>query len=190
MDFGFVNGCEDPRIDGGRGRKRAACEWDPGVVLTLLISRLFRLSVAAVVPVGLWATLLCCPQIHRLVRAEDCGPAQPDWREVRTCRIGEAGTAPTSTAKSRIGAVPPHGAKHACRGIIPLVAVRVHIRLRAGQTQQQHGSFCARAAGLKCSSAAAATAARFIAPAPVHKTHASKPNRQPAGAIRKPTAGA
>jgi hypothetical protein len=28
----------DPRIDGGRGRKRAACEWDPGVVLTLLDS--------------------------------------------------------------------------------------------------------------------------------------------------------
>jgi len=31
---GGVNGCEDPRIDGGRGRKRAACEWDPGVVLS------------------------------------------------------------------------------------------------------------------------------------------------------------
>jgi hypothetical protein len=28
------------------------------------------------------------------------------WREVRTWRIGEAGTAPTSTAKSRIDAVP------------------------------------------------------------------------------------
>ena len=33
-------------------------------------------------------------------------PAQPDWREVRTWRFGEAGTAPTSTAKSRIDAVP------------------------------------------------------------------------------------
>src|SRR5258706_108588 len=31
---------------------RAACDGEPGVVLTLLISRLFRLSVAAVVPVG------------------------------------------------------------------------------------------------------------------------------------------
>src|SRR6202049_1702527 len=29
-------------------------------------------------------------------------PAQPARRTVRTCRIGEAGTAPTSTAKSRI----------------------------------------------------------------------------------------
>src|SRR5260370_29787670 len=77
---------------------RAACDGEPGVVLTLLISRLFRFSVAAVGPVGLWATL-CCPQIHRLARAEDCG-------EVRTWRIGEAGTAPTSTAKSRIDAVP------------------------------------------------------------------------------------
>jgi hypothetical protein len=88
------------------GRLGAASDGEPGVVLTLLISSLFRLSVGAVVPVGLWATLLCCPQTNRLVRAEDCGPAQPDWREVRTLRIGEAGTAPTSTAKSRIDAVP------------------------------------------------------------------------------------
>ena len=33
-------------------------------------------------------------------------PAQPARHAVRTCRIGEAGTAPTSTAKSRIDAVP------------------------------------------------------------------------------------
>jgi hypothetical protein len=37
--------------------KRAACEWEPGVVLTLLIFR-FRLSAAAVGPVDLWATPL------------------------------------------------------------------------------------------------------------------------------------
>ena len=79
---------------------------DPGVALTLLISRSFKLSAAAVGPVGLWATLLCCPQIHRLAGAEDFGPAQPARHAVRTCRIGEAGTAPTSTAKSRIDAVP------------------------------------------------------------------------------------
>src|SRR5258705_12579341 len=85
---------------------RAACDGEPGVVLTLLISRLFRFSVAAVVPVGLWATLLCCPQIHRLARAEDFGHAQPALREVRTLRIGEAGTAPTPTAKARIHAGP------------------------------------------------------------------------------------
>ena len=35
---------------------------DPGVALTLLISRSFKLSAAAVGPVGLWATLLCCPR--------------------------------------------------------------------------------------------------------------------------------
>src|SRR5260370_8237199 len=86
---------------------RAACDGEPGVVLTLLISRLFRFSVAAVVPVGLWATLLCCPQIHRLARAEDCRHAQPAWREGRTWRIGEAGTAPPSTAKSRPYPLPP-----------------------------------------------------------------------------------
>src|SRR5271165_416866 len=48
---------------------------------------------------------LRCPQIHRLARGE-LRRAQLDWREVKTCRIGEAGTAPTSTAKSRIDAVP------------------------------------------------------------------------------------
>src|SRR5215831_20746021 len=47
-----------------------------------------------------------CPQIHRLTRAQRLRPAQLAWREVRTCRIGEAGTAPTSTAKSRTDAVP------------------------------------------------------------------------------------
>jgi hypothetical protein len=67
-----VNGYQDPRIDGGGGRGRVA--WGTrGVVLTPLISRLLRLSAAAVVPVGLWATLLCCPQIHRLAQAENCG---------------------------------------------------------------------------------------------------------------------
>src|ERR1700680_1858827 len=75
------------------------------LALTLLISRLFRSSAAAVGPGGLWATLLCCPQIHRLLGG-GLRPAQPARRAVRTCRIGEAGTAPTSTAKSRIDAVP------------------------------------------------------------------------------------
>jgi hypothetical protein len=103
-----VNGFQDPRIAGGGClvALRAAFEGDPGVVLIGLIFRSFRLSAVAVGPVGLWATLLCCPQIHRLAGAKDCGPAQPARRAVRTCRIGEAGTAPTSTAKSRIDAVP------------------------------------------------------------------------------------
>ena len=61
-----------------------------------------------------------------------------------------------ATAKSRIGAVPLHGAEHACRGIIPLVAVRVHMRKRPKQKQKLRscGFFCARAAGLKSMSAA------------------------------------
>src|SRR2546426_12706920 len=74
--------------------------------LSPLIFRSFKLSASAVGAVDLWARLLPCPQIHRLARAEDCGPAQPARRAVRTCRFGEAGTAPTSTAKSRIDAVP------------------------------------------------------------------------------------
>ena len=74
--------------------------------LSPLIFRSFKLSASAVGAVGLWARLLPCPQIHRLGRAEDCGSAQPARRAVRLCRFGEAGTAPTSTAKSRIDAVP------------------------------------------------------------------------------------
>src|SRR5438046_9447880 len=74
--------------------------------LSPLIFRSFKLSASAVGAVGLWARLLPCPQIHRLGRAEDCGSAQPARRAVRLCRFGEAGTAPTSTPKSRIDAVP------------------------------------------------------------------------------------
>src|SRR6516165_2805682 len=83
-----------------------ACEWDPGVVLRLLISKI------QIVCCCCWACGLVgnassrCPQIHRLTRARRLRPAQLAWREVRTCRIGEAGTAPTSTAKSRTDAVP------------------------------------------------------------------------------------
>src|SRR5580704_548678 len=83
-----------------------SCEWDPGVVLTVLISR-FRLSAAVVGPVGLWATPLRVVHKSTGLRARgELRPAQLAWREVRTCRIGEAGTAPTSTAKSRTDAVP------------------------------------------------------------------------------------
>ena len=102
----LVNGCEDPRIDGGRGRKRAACEWDPGVVLTLLISR-FRLSAAVVGPVGLWATPLRVVHKSTGLRARgELRPAQLAWREVRTCRIGEAGTASVRDLAVEVGAVP------------------------------------------------------------------------------------
>jgi hypothetical protein len=65
------------------------------------------------------------PQAY--ARAENCGLRNFAWREVRTCRIGEAGTAPISTAKSRTDAV-PHRVEHACRGSIPIIADRVHVR--------------------------------------------------------------
>ena len=100
-----MNGCEDPRIDGGRGRKRAACEWDPGVVLTLLISR-FRLSAVAVGPVGLWATPLGVVHKSTGLRARRIAACATCLARGKNRRIGEAGTAPTSTAKSRIDAVP------------------------------------------------------------------------------------
>ena len=112
------------------------------------------------------------------------------WRREYPSGCDQTGTAPTSTAKSGIGAVPPHGAKHACRGIIPLVLVCVHVRLHPRRTRQRHGSSCARAAGLKYSSAAAATVAKFTVPAPVHKKRVRAPSKKPAGAIRQPPPGA
>jgi hypothetical protein len=46
------------------------------------------------------------------------------------------------------------------------------------------------AAGLKYSSAAAATVAKFTVPAFVHKKRVSAPSKMPAGAIRQPPPGA
>jgi hypothetical protein len=62
----------------------------------------------------MWATRWRCPHFHRpgAHRAVDrsfCGDRRvrrAHYGAVRTCRIGKAGTAPTSTAKSRIGTVP------------------------------------------------------------------------------------
>ena len=74
--------------------------------------------------------------------------------------------------------MPPHGAKHACRGIIPLVLVCVHVRLHRRRTRQRHGSSCARAAGLKYSSAAAATVAKFTVPAPARQRSQQEAGRR------------
>src|SRR5436305_370290 len=54
----------------------------------------------------MWATLLCCPHIHRLSHARRTAALRHRWARVRICSISRAGTTPTSTAKSRIGAVP------------------------------------------------------------------------------------
>lgn len=52
-------------------------------MLTLLIFRSFKLSVAAVGPVGLWATHLCCPQIHRPARSGGIVAAEPARHAIR-----------------------------------------------------------------------------------------------------------
>jgi hypothetical protein len=131
--------------------------------------------VVAVVPVGLWATLLCCPQIHRFVCAEDCGPAQPAWREVRTCRIGEAGTAPTSTAKSRIDAV-PHTLLSTHAG-----AVFQSLPIASMCTVARGGDDCPAVSvralpKLRFSSAATVIAARFTAHKAVHRRRGAMPS--------------
>ena len=76
-----MNGCEDPRIDGGRGRKRAACEWDPGVVLTLLISRFsFLLLLLGLLACG--QPLLALSTNPQACARGESRPAQLAWREV------------------------------------------------------------------------------------------------------------
>ena len=132
---------------------------------------------------GVVGNTLCCPQIHRLAGAEDFGPAQPARHAVRTCRIGEAGTAPTSTAKSRIDAVP-----------------HTVLSTHAGAVFQSlpNASMCAVARGgddcptvsvraLPNSGArlqATATVARFTAHKAVHRRLGATPSARPGGATR------
>jgi hypothetical protein len=76
-----------------------------------------KLAVASSVePVGMWATPLRCPHIHRPARVLRHSKCTLERREYPS-GCDQTGTASTSTAKSGIGAVPPHGAKHACRGL-------------------------------------------------------------------------
>jgi hypothetical protein len=87
------------------GRLEGCLDGEPGVVLTLLISIFFSVCGCC------WACGFVGKALALSTNPQACArgelrPAQLAWREVRTCRIGEAGTAPTSTAKSRIDAVP------------------------------------------------------------------------------------
>jgi len=171
--------CRAAGHTGGRGGR--------GGVLFIFI----KLKLAVAVELSLWdvgnaLALSTYPQAGARFAAQQVHT----WRREYPSGCDQTGTAPTSTAKSGIGAVPPHGAKHACRGIIPLVLVCVHVRLHPRRTRQRHGSSCARAAGLKYSSAAAATVAKFTVPAPVHKKRVSALSKKPAGAIRQPPPGA
>jgi len=106
-----------------------------------------------------------------------------------TCWLIETGTAPTATAKSRIDAVPLHRAEHVCRGSIPFVAVRVHIESRLEHRPLRRGGFYVFGAALRFWSAAAATVARFIVRAAVHKRRERARNERPANAIKRAFAG-
>jgi hypothetical protein len=76
----------------------------------------------------------------------------------------------------------PHRAEHACRGSIPVIADRVHVRCR--RRRRLAGCSCARAAKLRFLSAATVTAARFTAHKAVHRRRGATPSARPGGAIR------
>jgi hypothetical protein len=74
-------------------------------------------------------------------------PAQLAWGEVRTCRIGEAGTAPTSTAKFRTDAV-PHTVLAGC--------FRARAAKPPAKDCEVHGPLTLRAAKVRSASRSAA----------------------------------
>ena len=160
------------------------CRWgNQGVVLTLLISRSIKLSAAAVGPVGLWATLLCCPQIHRLVRARwiaACAACSARGKNLLDWR-GRHGADLNGQVSDRRRA--PHRAEHACRGSIPIIADHVHVRC-CPRRRRLPGCFCAHAAKLRFSSAATAIAARFTARKAVHKRRGATLSARLAGGTR------
>jgi hypothetical protein len=146
------------------------------------------LSFAA--PVDMWATPLRCPHIHRPARRCRSVTAlrrvsSAQWRD-DNLPIGRHGADLNCQARVRRRA--PHGAEHACRGIIPPVADDVHAVVRRRLRKDQPGCSYALAAGCRYSSAAAATAARFTVPAAVRGRLGIRPSALPAGGTRRAAA--
>jgi hypothetical protein len=146
------------------------------------------LSFAA--PVGMWATPLRCPHIHRPAapRARSRrygGVSRAQWRD-DNLPIGRHGADLNCQARVRRRA--PHGAEHACRGIIPPVADGVHAAAWRRRRKGRPGCSCALAAKRRYSSAAAATAARFTVPAAVRGRSGIRLSAPPAGATRRAAA--
>ena len=129
------------------------------------------------------------PGAHRAVDRSFCGDRRvrrAHYGAVRTCRIGKAGTAPTSTnGQVSYRHRAPHRAGHACRGSIPPIADLVHVPARPNRPKRLPGCFCVGAATLRCSSAAAATAARSTVPKDVRGTPGATRNVRPASATRR-----
>ena len=127
--------------------------------MTQLISRLFRFSVAAVGFVGNTLVLSTNPQACARGGLRPCatclarGKNLADWR-------GRHGADLNGQVSDRRRA--PHRAEHACRGSIPIIADRVHVRC-CPRRRRLPGCFCACAAKLRFSSAATVIAARFTA---------------------------
>ena len=106
------------------------------------------------------------------------------WRD-DNLPIGRHGADLNCQARVRRRA--PHGAEHACRGIIPPVADGVHAAARR-RRKGRPGCSCALAARRRYGSAAAATAARFTAPAAVRGRPGIRLSAPPAGATRRAAA--
>ena len=83
------------------------------------------------------------------------GPLKPPWQQIVHNQVAGFISA-------------PHRAEHACRGSIPVIAERVHVRC-CPRRRRLPDCFCACAAKLRCWSAATATVARFTAHKAVHR---------------------
>jgi hypothetical protein len=134
----------------------------------------FQILIAAAV-VGLWAcgqrlfALSTNPQAWRARRIAACatclarGKNLPDWR-------GRHGADLNGQVSDRRRA--PHRAEHACRGSIPVIADRVHVRC-CRQRRRLAGCFCAR----DCAQGCAQTARRDAQRAAGRRYQASRPAR-------------
>src|SRR4051794_17194958 len=162
---------------------KTASDGEPGAVLTPLISRSFNCLRLLL---GLWVCGQGSCLVHKStgLRAGGGSPLRgcvargktpPDWR-------GRHGADLNGQVSDRRRA--PHRAEHACRGSIPIIADRVHVRC-CRRRRRVPDYFCACAAMLRRWSAATATAARFTARKAVHRPRGARLSARPGGATRR-----
>ena len=170
------------------GALRAAFRGDPGRCPRQADFQIFH-SAAAVGACGFVGKALAlalstnpqacaCRRIAAYAACPARGKNLPDWR-------GRHGADLNRQVSDRRRA--PHRAKHACRGSIPVIADRVHVR-RCRRRRPRLGCFCAHAARLRLSSAATVIAARFTAHKAVRRRRGATPSARPGGATRKAAA--
>ena len=119
------------------------------------------------------------PQMCGVDRAHNCA--------LTTCQTGRHGADLNRQVPNRRRA--PHRAEHACRGIIPSIAIVVHAWASPRRWRRRPGCSCVSVVEHRCLFAAAATAVRSIVPAAVRRRPDITPSVPPVGATRRAAAG-